>query len=125
MRATDSTTLESSLFGDPAHTNAVPWSTLAAANTSSNSKWKYGTTNWDTRIETAITSTWTADVAYTRAWNHFNETPENTSLYPILDQTQTAGLPGQAGEFQAQGLSIVETYRSHTQACLLYTSRCV
>jgi hypothetical protein len=123
LRATDSTTLESSLFGDPAHTNAVPWSTLAAANTSSNSKWKYGTTNWDTRVETAITSTWTADVAYTRAWNHFNETPENTSLYSILDQTQTAGLPGQAGEFQAQGLPILVNYTSHTQAINFDTSK--
>ena len=123
LRATDSTTLESSLFGDPAHTNAVPWSTLAAANTTSNSKWKYGTTNWDTRLETAITSTWTADVAYTRAWNHFNETPENTSLYSILDQTQTLGLPGQAGQFQAQGLPILVNYTSHTQAINFDTSK--
>ena len=123
LRVTDSTTVESSVFGDPAHTNGVPWSTLAAANTSSNSKWDFGTRNWDTRLETALSPTWSLDFAYTRAWNHFTETPADSTIFPIDDQTQTAGLPGQIGEFEAQGLGFLANYDSHTQAISFDTSK--
>jgi hypothetical protein len=120
----NSVTAESSVFGDPAHTNHVPWSTLAAGNTSGNSKWEYGSRNWDTRIQAALSPTWTLALAYTYAWNHFTETPENTSLYSILDQTQTAGLPGQAGQFQAQWLAQPITNSStHTQTASFDTSK--
>jgi Carboxypeptidase regulatory-like domain len=122
-RVTGSTTVESSVFGDPAHTNAVPWFTLAAANTSGNSKWDFGTRNWDTRLETALSPTWSLDFAYTRAWNHFTETPGNTAIYPIDDQTQTSGLSGQIGEFQAQGIPQLINYQSHTQSVTFDTSK--
>jgi hypothetical protein len=115
---------ESSVFGDPAKTNHVPWSTLAAANTSGNSQWDFGSRNWDTRIQAALSPTWTLDLAYTYAWNHFTETPESTSLYSILDQTQIAGLPGQAGEFQAQWLlNPITNSSSQTQSAVFDTSK--
>jgi Carboxypeptidase regulatory-like domain len=120
----NSVTAESSVFGDPARTNHVPWSTLAASNTTGNSKWDFGSRNWDTRIQAAISPTWTLALAYTYAWNHFTETPQDTSLYSILDQTQSAGLPGQAGEFQAQWLSEPITNSStHTQTASFDTSK--
>jgi Carboxypeptidase regulatory-like domain len=124
-QATSSTTVESSVFGDPSHTNHVPWSTLAAANTSANSDWNFGTRNWDSRVETAITPTWSADFAFTYAWNHFTETPADATLYPIDDQTQIAGLPGQIGEFQAQGLGtgIIVNYQSHTSGIAFDTTK--
>lgn len=114
-------TIESSVFGDPAHTNTVPWFTLAANNASANSKWDYGTRNWATRIAAAISPTWTADVSYTYAWNHFTETPAFTSLYPIDDQTQTGG--GGAGEFQAQGIADIFNYKSQAQSAAFDTSK--
>lgn len=116
-------TLETSVFGDPSHTNTVPWFTLAANNTSSNSNWNYGTRNWSTRLQTTLSSTWTADVGYSYAWNHFTENPAFSSLFPIEDQTQTGGLPGQAGDFQAQGIAQIINYKSQAQSFNLDTQK--
>jgi len=118
-------TVESSVFGDPSHTNAVPWFTLASNNTSANSNWNYGSRNWSTRVQTTLSPTWTADVAYTYFWNHFTENPAFSSLYPIDDQTQTAGLPGQAGEFQSQGLADMFNYKSQGQSLTFDTQKIV
>src|SRR5258708_870483 len=46
FKISTSHTLESSIFGDPAYTNHVPWSTLNAPNPTVNSQWSYGTRNW-------------------------------------------------------------------------------
>ena len=116
-------TLESSIFGDPSHTNTVPWFTLASNNVSANSNWNYGTRNWATRVQTTLSPTWTADIAYTYAWNHFTESPAFSNLYPIDDQTQTAGLPGQAGDFQAQGLADIFNYKSQGQSITFDTQK--
>jgi hypothetical protein len=108
-------TFEGSVFGDPAHTNHTEWTSLASANSTSYSKWDYGTRNADGRIAASLSPTWTLDASYNYAWNHFTETPAVTG-YPIEDQTQTAGLPGQAGDFQALGVPFMENYRSNTQS---------
>lgn len=113
--------LETSLFGDPSKTNAVPFFTLAADNTSANSRWNYGTKNWDTRIQATLSPTWTADIAYTYAWNHFTETPAFTSLFPIEDQTQTAGFG--KGDFQAQGIADIFNYKSQGQSITFDTAK--
>jgi Carboxypeptidase regulatory-like domain len=132
-----SMSVESSVFGDPSHTNHAPFSTLNADNTSGNSKWDFGTRNWDTRMYGAISPTWTADFAYTHSWNHFTETPEDTSIYPIEDQTQTGGDgfdvngndlqpgAGQRGDYQAQGLGtgILVNYTSHAQSLTFDTTK--
>jgi hypothetical protein len=116
-KITDSTTVESSVFGDPAHTNHTAWSTENIPNESGYSKWDLGTRNWDTRLYSSITPSWTADFAFSYAWNHFTETPADTSIFPIADNTQSAGLPGQIGAFQAQGLGtrIIVNYQSHAE----------
>ena len=133
-----SMSVESSVFGDPAHTNHAPFSTLNADNTSGNSKWDFGTRNWDTRAYGAISPTWTADFAYTYSWNKFIETPEDTSVYPIEDQTQaggdgfdvngndlTANGAAQRGEFFAQGLGTGDliNYTSHAQSLTFDTTK--
>lgn len=121
----DSINIEGSVFGDPAHTNHVPFSTLNADNTSGNSQWDYGTRNVDVRMYASITPTWEADIAFSYAWNHFTETPADTTIYPISDQTQAAGLPGQRGAFTAQGLGtgILVNYQSHSEALSFDTSK--
>lgn len=138
LQLSGSMSVESSVFGDPAHTNHAPFSTLNADNTSGNSKWDFGTRNWDVRTYGAITPTWTADFAYTYSWNHFIETPADTSIYPIEDQTQTgqdgfradgtdlaADTSAQRGDYQAQGLGtgILVNYTSHAQSLTFDTTK--
>lgn len=133
-----SMSVESSVFGDPSHTNHAPFSTLNADNTSVNSKWDFGTRNWDTRAYGAISPTWTADFAYTYSWNHFIETPADTSISPIIDQTQTGGdgfdvngndltadTSAQRGEFTAQflGTGNIINYTSHAQSLTFDTTK--
>jgi Carboxypeptidase regulatory-like domain len=135
----DSTNVESSVFGDPSHTNHVPLSTLNSDNTSGNSKWDYGTRSWDTRLYAAISPTWTADFAFTYGWNHFTETPADTTIYPIENQTQTGSCVKdvfggsdvtcpdtslQRGDFQAQGLANpTVNYQSHAETIAFDTSK--
>src|SRR5439155_21749975 len=110
-------TFEGSVFGDPAHTNHTAWYSLSAGRGDATfSKWDYGTRNADGRIAASLSSTWTFDASYNYAWNHFTETPALNNLYPIENQTQIAGLPGQAGDFQAVGVAFMENYKSNTQS---------
>jgi hypothetical protein len=119
----DNINIESSVFGDPSHMAPVPYSTLTANNTSGNSGFNYGTRNWDVRLYAAITPTWTADFAFSYAWNHFTETPADTTSYPIQDQTLIAT----TGQFQAQGLGtgLIVNYQSHAAALSFDTSKIV
>ena len=118
----DKHTVESSVFGDPSHTNNVPWATLNATDKTVNSKWDYGTRNWAVRYDGALTSTWLVDGAFTWSWNHFTETPL-ADVTQIVDQTQTEGLAGQAGTFNAQGFGYLEPYDSNTRGISFDTSK--
>ena len=122
-RINDSINIEASAFGDPSHMAPVPYSTLTANNTSGNSGFNYGTRNVDVRLYAAITPTWTADIAFSYAWNHFTETPADTSIYPIQDQTLIAT----TGQFQAQGLGtgLIVNYQSHAAALSFDTMKTV
>jgi hypothetical protein len=119
----DSINLEASVFGDPSHMAPVPYSTLTANNTSGNSGFNYGTRNFDVRLYAAITPTWEADVAFSYSWNHFTETPADTTIYPITDQTQIAT----TGQFNAQGLGtgLTVNYQSHAAALSFDTQKIV
>ncbi len=121
----DNYTVESSVFGDPSHTNHAPFSGLNIDNLSGNSKWDFGTRNWDTRFYATLSPSWTADFAFTYGWNHFTETPADTTIYPITDQTQIAGLAGQRGQFDAQGLAtgIIVNYQSHEESLAFDTQK--
>jgi carboxypeptidase family protein/TonB-dependent receptor-like protein len=122
-RINDSMNVESSVFGDPSHMAPVPYSTLTANNTSGNSGFNYGTRNWDVRFYASITPTWTADFAFSYSWNHFTETPADTTVYPITDQT----LISTTGQFNAQGLGtgLIVNYQSHAAALSFDTSKIV
>src|SRR6266581_4280599 len=82
FKINNSQTLESTITGDPSHTNAAPFSTLNIDNTSANSKWDYGTRNWTVRYDGAFGSSLLVDAAFTWSWNHFTETPA-TDVYNI------------------------------------------
>ena len=114
FKLNNSHTVESSVSGDPSHTNPTAFSTLNADNTSANSKWEYGTRNWATRYDGAFGSSWLVDAAFTWSWNFFKETPA-TNVYNIVDNTQAYGLPGQRGVFNAQGINVLEPYDGDTR----------
>src|SRR6266436_3668503 len=122
FKINDRQTVESSVFGDPSHTNNVPWATLNATDKTVNSKWDYGTRNWAVRYDGAVSSTWLVDAAFTWSWNHFTETPL-ADVTQIVDQTQTAGVAGQAGTFNAQGFGFLEPYDSNTRGISFDTSK--
>ena len=115
FKISNSHTIESSVFGDPNSRNNAPSPNLLNADsTSVNSSWNYGTRNWDTRYDGALTPTWTIDAAFTWSWNHFTEAPAD--IVQIVDQTQVAGNPGQRGTFTAQGFGFFEPYDSNTKS---------
>src|ERR1700731_4467250 len=114
FKLTSTQTLESTVSGDPSHTNAAPFSTLNSDNASANSKWDYGTRNWSVRYDGTFGSSFLVDGAFTWSWNHFTETPAQ-NIYGIVDSTQISGLPGQRGTFNAQGLGLTEPYDANTK----------
>src|SRR5437773_821455 len=118
FKINDRHTLESSVFGDPSHTNNVPWATLNATDKTVNSKWDYGTRNWVVRYDGALTNTWLIDGAFTWNWNHFSEKP-------LADVTQIVDESGvvQAGTFNAQGFGFLEPYGSNTKSLSFDTSK--
>jgi hypothetical protein len=118
FKINDRHTVESSVFGDPSHTNNVPWATLAASDKTVNSKWDYGTRNWAVRYDGALTSTWLIDSAFTWSWNHFSEKPL-ADVTQIVDETNS----NLQGTFNAQGFGFLEPYDSNTRSISFDTSR--
>jgi hypothetical protein len=112
FKINNSHTIESSVSGDPSHTNPTAFSTLNIDNTSANSKWDYGTRNWATRYDGAFGTSVLVDAAFTWSWNHFTETPA-TNVYNIFDVTQINA--GQRGSFTAQGIGVLEPYEGNTK----------
>ncbi|MGA8304699.1 MAG: carboxypeptidase regulatory-like domain-containing protein [Candidatus Acidiferrales bacterium] len=122
FKINNSHTVESSVFGDPNSRNNAPSPNLLNADsTSVNSSWNYGTRNWDTRYDGALSPTWTIDAAFTWSWNHFTEAPAN--IVQIVDQTQVDGFTGQRGTFTAQGFGFYEPYDSNTKSIQADTSK--
>src|SRR5882724_9653252 len=118
FKINDRHTVESSVFGDPSHTNNVPWATLNASDKTVNSKWDYGTRNWAVRYDGALTNTWLIDGAFTWSWNHFTETPL-ADVTQIVDETNSNLL----GTFNAQGFGFLEPYDSNTRSFAFDTSK--
>jgi len=113
FKINDRHTVESSVSGDPSHTNPTAFSTLNSDNNSANSKWEYGTRNWAVRYDGAFGSSVLADASFTWGWNFFKETPA-TNVPQIIDNTLIG--TGQRGSFNAQGIGIVEPYDGNTRS---------
>jgi hypothetical protein len=103
--------IEGSVFGDPTHSNLAPWQTLNINNTSADTAQNFGGRNLAVRYSGILGSSLTVDAAFTMNWNYFGENP--LPVVNITDETQSAGLPGQAGAFRAQGYGSFETYDSN------------
>ncbi len=102
--------IEASVFGDPTHSNLSSWNTLNINNNTAETTQSFGSRNLAVRYSGIIGSSLTIDGAFTMNWIRFNEVP--VPIINITDNTQTAGLAGQAGSFRAQGFGSFETYDS-------------
>jgi hypothetical protein len=111
FKISNAQTVESSVFGDPSHTNTVPWASLNAAGVTGNSKWDFGTRNWAVRYDGAFGSSLLVDGAFTWSWNHFTETPA-ANVTQITDNSTLV----QAGQYVAQGFGYLEPYDSNTKS---------
>jgi Carboxypeptidase regulatory-like domain/TonB-dependent Receptor Plug Domain len=113
-KITDKQTLETSIFGDPAHTSTGPFLTLTADNPTVFSKLEFGTRNWAVRWNGLMTPGWVVNASFTWGNNYFHELPTFPGTYLITDQTQTSGLPGQRGQFTAVGYGFNEPTESNS-----------
>ena len=107
--------IESSIFGDPTHTNATAQQTLNIDNTTANSAQKYGSRNWAVRYTGIFGTSLDVAAAFTWNWNKFSETFA-ANLENITDETQIGGNAAQQrGAFRAQGYGSFEFYDSNTK----------
>lgn len=113
-KLTEKHTIETSIFGDPAHTSTGPFLTLTADNATVFSKLEFGTRNWVVRWNGLMTPSWVVNSSFTWGNNNFNELPTAPNIYSITDVTQTQGRPGQRGSFTAVGYGFFEPTESNT-----------
>jgi hypothetical protein len=126
----DRHSLEGSVFGDPAHTNNFPWVTLVQGptgipNTTNYSKLTYGNRDAVARYNGTLSPSWVVNASVTWQHNKFTESNFDNSISNVLDQTQTAGLPGQQGQFFAEGHGFVENTRDESYSANVNTTKIV
>lgn len=120
----DNHQVESSIFSDPSHTPVSAFNTLNIDNTTAFSKLVFGTRNWVVRYNGSVSPTWLVNGSFTWGYTYFNE-KGFANLQEILDQTQTAGLPGQRGAFRAVGLGFTEPTQGNTFGANIDTSKTI
>jgi hypothetical protein len=119
------TTFEASSFGDPSKHNGLPLAVGQSALSSlfpqtTASSWQFGSRDSVARINTAITSTWTADASYAYNYNHFNEYPA-TNDYGITDASGNS-LASATGSV-VTGLGAYEPSKNNTYSIAVNTSK--
>jgi len=105
--------IEASVFGDPTHSNLTAWQTLNINNTSADSSATFGSRNLAVRYSGTVGSSLILDIAYVMNWNRYDE--NIPAFVNISDETQIAGLLGQAGAFRAQGFGSFDNYDSSSK----------
>jgi len=124
----DKHSIEGSVFGDPAHTNDYPWVTLVQGvrgipNTTNFSKLTYGNRDAVARYNGALSPTWVVNASVTWQHNKFTESNFDSSISNVFDQTQTAGLPGQQGQFFSEGHGFLENTRDESYGANINTTK--
>jgi hypothetical protein len=111
-----------SIFGDPSKTNKSSFNTLNIDNASAQSVLDFGTRNTAVRYNGVLTPTWTVSGSFSQGKNRFDETGFD-NVFQVVDFTQTGGLPGQRGQFTAQGLGFFEPTEGKTYRLTFDTSK--
>jgi len=106
------TTFEASTFADPSKRNVNPNTLATSIPLSASSSYHYGSRDSVARITTAITSTWTADAAYSYNYNHFDEylLQNNYGITDATGQSLANPVPNVATGFGAYEPSKNNTY---------------
>jgi len=126
----DKHSIEGSVFGDPAYSNNYPWVTLVQGvkgipNTTNYSKLTYGNRDTVARYNGTLSPTWVLNASATWQHNKFTESQFDQSISNVFDQTQTAGLPGQQGQFFSEGHGFVENTRDESYGANINTTKIV
>jgi hypothetical protein len=97
--------IESSVFGDPSHTNTAPFVRLTTHNHTADSALKFGNRDWSLRYNGTLSPTLLLNISGAWGTNHFDETGF-PALHEIIDQT--------GAQFVAQGRGFVEPTEDNT-----------
>jgi Carboxypeptidase regulatory-like domain/TonB-dependent Receptor Plug Domain len=113
FKINDNHQIESSVFGDPSHTNTAPFVRLTTYNTTANSKLNFGNRDWSMRYNGTLSPTLLVNISGAWGQNHFNE-GGFPPLHEIIDQVgPNLGLSSRP-QFFAQGRGFVETTEDNT-----------
>jgi len=128
FKLSDNHQLESSVFGDPAHTSNGAFLTLITnASTPTFTNLKYGSRNWVARYNGTLSPTWLVNVSFSWMNNNFTEgitdVVSGVPNYQITDLTQTSGLPGQLGSYRMLGQGFYENTESDNYGFDVNTSK--
>jgi hypothetical protein len=130
FKISDNHQLESSVFGDPAHTDlgpqfanlylqALPLLSSVSSNDSFLDKWDYGTRNWVVRYNGTLSPTWLVNGSFTWNNNRFTDTPLRQDAYAITDSsTPNLNIP-------MSGLGFTENHASDDYGLTFDTSKVV
>ncbi len=119
-KISDRTTLEATAFGDPSRHNVIPNSLSSTDPASTASAWNFGSEDELVRLDSAITSSWTLDLAYAYNHNHFIETPAS-GQYQVVDTNPTYV----GGSSITTGLGAYEPSKNNTYSIQANTSKIV
>jgi len=129
VRLSDNHSIEVSYFGDPAHSSTGSYRSLLYNNTSGMSKLNFGSRNLTAHYNGTLSPTWLVNIGFSWMHNTFNESFANTfnggPNYLVADYTQTAGLPGQNGIYNMQGIGPYENTKSDNYGIDVNTSKVV
>ena len=113
FKINDNHQIESSVFGDPSHTNTAPFDRLTTYNTTANSKLNFGNRDWSLRYNGTLSPTLLVNISGAWGQNHFDE-GGFAPLHEIIDQVgPNLGLSSRP-QFVAQGRGFVENTEDNT-----------
>lgn len=119
-KVSDRTTFEATAFGDPSRHNVVPNSLSSPVPTTTESSWNFGSQDELARLDSALSNTWTVDVAYAYNHNHFNEYPA-FNQYEIINTVGNYTTPKQPQV--TTGLGAYEPSKNNTYSIEANTSK--
>ena len=128
FKINDKNSLEGSVFGDPTGSNFYPWVRLTEGvvgipNNSGFSQLNYGNRDVVARYNGTLSPTWVLNISLAWQHNKFTEGGYNNAVSEVIDQTQIAGLPGQAGQFVPEGRGFVENTRDESYSLNINTTK--
>ena len=128
FKVNDNNQVESSVFGDPAHTSYGAFlSLITNAGPPTFTKLNYGSRNFVARYNGTLSPTWLVNFSFAWMNNTFTEGVTDTiggvPNYQITDNTQTGGLPGQLGSYRMLGQGFYENTVSNNYGFDVNTSK--